>query len=250
MEQSVKKKMLELLRDNEYEAFENMLALEESKIMAKYGDASAQCALGIIYYKGIGVEQSYAEAFKWFSLAAEQGYALAQYNLSVLYWNGDGVEPSKSMSEYWLARAVEQGHDDTFNYSADPDTQCNIGLCYLKRETDYKAHPYLEYNPQKAMLWFQKAIDQDYWRGYDSMGYVYWFGNGVPQDRDKGAEYFRKAREKYKDEGKGYILGYIACMTGYAKCSKCGKWEKIVHKKNILGKSHAHCGSCGERLYK
>ena len=40
---------------------------------------------------GYGVPQDYAEAVKWYRLAAEQGYARAQYNLGVMYDNGRGV---------------------------------------------------------------------------------------------------------------------------------------------------------------
>ncbi len=38
-----------------------------------------------MYDNGQGVPQDYAEAVKWYRLAAEQGYAYAQYNLGVMY---------------------------------------------------------------------------------------------------------------------------------------------------------------------
>ena len=44
-----------------------------------------------MYYNGQGVVQDYAEAEKWFRLAAAQGIANAQYNLGVLYHYGQGV---------------------------------------------------------------------------------------------------------------------------------------------------------------
>ena len=37
-----------------------------------------------------GVPQNYAEALKWYRLAADQGDADAQYNLGVMYANGQG----------------------------------------------------------------------------------------------------------------------------------------------------------------
>ncbi len=39
----------------------------------------------------LGVPQDYAEAAKWYRLAAEQNNAAAQYNLSLMYANGQGV---------------------------------------------------------------------------------------------------------------------------------------------------------------
>ncbi len=40
---------------------------------ADRGVADSQFNLGILYARGIGVEQNLAESFKWFSLAAAQG---------------------------------------------------------------------------------------------------------------------------------------------------------------------------------
>ena len=42
---------------------------------AERGVADSQFNLGILYARGIGVEQNLAESFKWFSLAAAQGDA-------------------------------------------------------------------------------------------------------------------------------------------------------------------------------
>ena len=40
---------------------------------------------GKAYHEGSGVEQSDAEAVKWYRLAADQGDAYAQNNLGVMY---------------------------------------------------------------------------------------------------------------------------------------------------------------------
>jgi TPR repeat protein len=49
---------------------DEFVALAEN---AEKGDAEAQRKLGLIYYRGLGVEIDRAEAFKWFTLAADQG---------------------------------------------------------------------------------------------------------------------------------------------------------------------------------
>ena len=43
--------------------------------LAEQGDADMQALLGLAYREGIGVPQDYAEAAKWYRLAAEQGNA-------------------------------------------------------------------------------------------------------------------------------------------------------------------------------
>ncbi len=53
-------------------------------MLAAQGDAHAQFNLGVMYDKGRGVSQDYAEAVKWYRKAAEQGHASAQHNLGVM----------------------------------------------------------------------------------------------------------------------------------------------------------------------
>ena len=54
--------------------------------------------------------QDYAEAMKWFLLAAEQGVADAQFNLGVMYEDGNGVHEEEVQAENWYRLAAEQGH--------------------------------------------------------------------------------------------------------------------------------------------
>ena len=88
---------------------------------AEQGYANAQYNLGLMYKNGDGVVQDYAEAVKWYRLAAEQGYANAQYNLGLMYKNGDGVvqDYAEAVKLYRLAAA--QG---------DAYAQNNLGVMY------------------------------------------------------------------------------------------------------------------------
>ena len=69
-------------------------AVEVARKFAEENNAEAQNLLGNCYANGYGVEQSYTEAVKWFTLAAKQEDARAQCNLGLCYANGDGVKQS------------------------------------------------------------------------------------------------------------------------------------------------------------
>jgi len=43
------------------------------------------------YFKGLGVQKDYGEAFKWYRRAADQGLGVAQYNLGAMYAKGEAV---------------------------------------------------------------------------------------------------------------------------------------------------------------
>ena len=59
-------------------------ALKEWRPLAEQGEADAQHNLGIMYHQGKGVPQDYAEAAKWYRLAADQGLEKAAKGLEVL----------------------------------------------------------------------------------------------------------------------------------------------------------------------
>ena len=56
-----------------YQRGDFLTAAKTFRKLAEQGDAAAQYNLGLMYDNGQGVPQDYAEAVKWYRLAAEQG---------------------------------------------------------------------------------------------------------------------------------------------------------------------------------
>ena len=54
-----------------------------------------------MYALGQGVPQHYAEAVRWYRLAADQGVAWAQTYLGNMYETGEGVPPSYVQAHMW-----------------------------------------------------------------------------------------------------------------------------------------------------
>ena len=63
-----------------------------------------------MYDNGQGVVQDYAEAVKWYRLAAAQGLANAQANLSFKYHNGQGVVQDYVRAHMWWNLSAAQGN--------------------------------------------------------------------------------------------------------------------------------------------
>ena len=89
---------------------QNGTNLKRLETLAKQGDLAAQIELANGYRKGIGVNQDYKTAVKWFTLAAEQGNAEAQYNLGIMHSFGLGVVPNYQPAVKWYTLAAEQGN--------------------------------------------------------------------------------------------------------------------------------------------
>ncbi len=93
-----------------YNRGDYMTALREFRPLADQGGASAQNNLGVLYGKGQGVPQDYAQARHWWEKAAAQGDAKAQYNLGVMYFNGYAVPQDYVQARQWYEKAAAQGN--------------------------------------------------------------------------------------------------------------------------------------------
>jgi TPR repeat protein len=179
---------------------------------ATSGDAAAQCGLGMMYKKGQGVLQDYAQAALWWRKAAEQGYAQAQYNLAASYYNGEGVPQDYAQAALWFCKAAEQGHAHAqYNLGAwyeegedqgvpQDDTQAAFWRRKIRawrayiNSVDFRDSEHWRYT--QAAFWYRKAAEQGDADAQDALGDLYDKGQGVPQDYAQAALWYRKAAEQ------------------------------------------------------
>jgi TPR repeat protein len=84
-------------------------AVKWYRLAAQQGNEFAQYNLGVMYANGQGVVKDYAEATKLFRLAAQQGHKTAQYNLGVMYNKGQGVVQDYVKAHSWFNLAAVYG---------------------------------------------------------------------------------------------------------------------------------------------
>ena len=155
-------------------------SLEDLKNSAEQGDAEAQFKLGLMYYRGDGVQQNYVVAADWFLKVAEQGYALAQYNLGVMYDNGRGVPENDRTAVQWYLKAAEQGY---------ASAQYNLGVMYDNGRG-------VPENDRTAVQWYLKAAEQGYASAQYNLGVMYDNGWGVPENDRTAVQWYLKAAEQ------------------------------------------------------
>lgn len=189
---------------------------------AKQGDVEAQNNLGLMYVKGKGVPQDYAEAAKWFRKAAEKGFAPAQYNLGITYQVGKGAPQDYAEAARWYLKAAEQGHADAQN---------NLGFMYQNGEgvpQDYaktvkwwlkaaeQGHAYAQYNlgmiyssglqdNTEAARWLLKAAEQGIADAQFNFGLILEKGRGVPQDFASAKVWYGEAAQQGHAEAKSRL---------------------------------------------
>ncbi len=72
----------------------------------KANDPAALSEMGVDHYK----EGDYDIAIKYWTMAAELGDAHAHYQLGVMYWKGGGIEKDKEKAVYHFEKAAIGGH--------------------------------------------------------------------------------------------------------------------------------------------
>ena len=160
---------------------------------AMAGETIAQFVLAYGYAEGIGLEQDYKVAARWYITAAEQGLSLAQYELASLYENGSGVELDHKQAAHWMKKAAHQG---------DPDAEADLGLRYLDGNGVPK-------NESVGFQWSLKAAEKNVELGQLTVATLYLNGVGVSRDAKAAFNWYRQAAESGSTEGHYRLAGLI-----------------------------------------
>jgi TPR repeat protein len=193
--------------------------LRQTLTSAEQGDAEAQFELGRMHDKGRGVDQSDAEALKWYRKAAEQGHAKAQFNLGVMYVRGRGVDQNDTEAVKWYRKAADQG-DDIAQY--------NLGVIYATGQG-------VDQSDAESLKWFRKAADQGDAKAQFRVGIMYSKGIGVRQSDAEALKWYRKAADQGDDIAQ-YNLGVMYMLRQNE--TEALKWFK---KAAVQGNAKAQC---------
>ena len=217
-------------------------------------NAQEQFELGEKYEVGDGIFKDLQDALKWYTKAAEQGHADALYRLSLVYLSrrpeniflthgynitqyseyGWGVEKNPAQARRLLEKAIERGSAKAmWQFAKVLIMEDKYGYNY---ETDIKLSAY----------WYEKAAELGEKDSQHTTGKNYYFGSGVPKDREK-AKYWIElaAKQGYKiaqedlakiEAGKSLSRCYIAtCVYGSYDCPEV--WTLRRYRDNSLSAS-------------
>ncbi|WP_052353833.1 tetratricopeptide repeat protein [Neobacillus jeddahensis] len=162
-------------------------------------------------YKG-----NYRKAIDLYEMAANLGFVKAQSYLADLYFcglEGTGIEPNHPKALKWFQKLAEQGEElAQFN--------CDY-LYYFGVGTTKDDEGTFEAVLQSSVVEERNALKL--------AGQMYYFGEGVKQDVQKGIEYFKKAADQ------GDLEGQIAVCACYLETRK---HDKTVSYLNMIETAH------------
>ena len=151
---------------------------------------SARCAtcLGLIHYKGKGVEVNREKAFELFDWAAKGGDALAYYNLGYCmeFGLGTAVNPNGASVAYEKGAILDE-----------PKAMAALGYLLVKRGLEHDRHDEkcrasIEAEYRKGIYWLHCASEHSEPLSFYFLGRVYEQGIGVKSDYIVALENYRK----------------------------------------------------------
>lgn len=118
-------------------------------------------------------ERQFAEAARYYELAAEDGSALAQHNLATMYKNGQGVQTDIGRAIFWFEKAAEQG---------DVDALFNLALICDERD-----------DLDQSFSWFARAAEAGSARAQYDLAVIYQTGKGRAPDLERAIYWYEQA---------------------------------------------------------
>ena len=130
----------------------------------------------------------YATALELLEPLADQGDPEAQRLLGFMYEIGHGVPQDYFMAATWYGKAVAQGNA----YS-----RVRLAKLTARQQTFKAADDAHElYGYETALPLLKPLADQGYAEAQKLLGYMYEIGQGVPQDYERAAAWYRTAAAK------------------------------------------------------
>ena len=149
--------------------------------LAAEGDVAAQTHLGILYEFGQGIPQNYAQAARWYRLAAEQGDAFAQHRLGIMYENGLGMAQDHAAAGTWYRLSAIRGY-----------AGAQLSLGYL-----YRSGKGIPKNYHTAIKLYRLAADQGNAEAQIALAEMYDQGLGIPQSCVQAHEWYNLAASNF-----------------------------------------------------
>jgi len=135
------------------------------------GLVAAQTRLGRLLFYGPGIPRDYAEAAKWFRLAADNGSVFSQCMLAGMYSNGDGVPRDDAEAARLYKEPAERGY---------PPAQYSLGVLFRFGRG-------VPQNHEEAVRWFRLAAENGHNEARFELACAFVMGQGAPRSHSDGA---------------------------------------------------------------
>ena len=243
---------------------------------AKDGHPEGEYRLGLAYYRGDGIPQSWENAILWFKKAAEHGHARAMEYLARINHYGIGTERNTMRALELYTQSAELGNGVAMKILGKVFHTGELGVQDEQRSIDYYEQAFetlydqamgenddeaqqqlgnsyldgegVKQSYSQAVKMYQRAIANNNPAAYNSLGLCYGYGAGLGVAKDYKKEY--ELQLKAAELGLPIAMKNVACKylagEGVEKNEK--KYLEWIKRSAECGNADAQC-SIGSDYY-
>lgn len=194
------------------------LAIKYFQQAADNGVLAAINKIGELYLFGEVIPANLSKAIAYFNSASEKGYGRSSYWLGRLHSGGIGqLEKDTQKAIAYYQRAIEQGYEDAQEWldqlqkNLVDENVANIEIPQGKTDDELYQDAKEALNKTQfktAYAYFSHLAQKGYAEAFNSLGDMYFYGQGVVHDQTQALEHYKKAAEL--DSAYGYFnAGYL-----------------------------------------
>ena len=191
------------------------LSLEWYKKAMDAGNLDAMAYVGYYYLNGLGVDVDYDEGMRLLGESIDNGSCTGYLLMGKSYWgNGNDRDFIQSMDWFYavedLPLQITIAENAFLPYGIRPPK--GESLFYIARDYNSDAVPYafrtnIVNDPNKALDYYQRALEQGFAKACGEIGYMYEGGYGIEANVAKAMEWYQKGID-LGDADCMYCMGY------------------------------------------
>lgn len=177
---------------------------------AELGDVGAARMLGWMCLQGLGGEQDYSEAARWYEVSADAGDAESMYRLAEMYENGQATVGERTAGQLY-AGSADAGYLPAIKIMGQRTMEAGDGqgaLRWWRRAAEmgdaeamrilghmYHHSELIDRDDGAALSWYSRAAEAGDTVAMAMLGMMYLNGEGVAVDNEAGMAWFTRAAE-------------------------------------------------------
>lgn len=210
---------------------------------------------GRSFHEGSFTEINHELAVKYLTIAGSNGIKNSYPFLVEAYFSGKGTKRYMVLANYWINKMLAINNKDayamylksliyrygmgvdrdlkrSFRFEQKADAEgINKNNARVRLAKLYLSGKFIEYNPELALMWLEKAAREDYTPANLLLGEIYHTGNHINRDLDLAKKYTEMAAKDSIDAAYNLSLLYMETDANYYDLEKSRAWAEIAAKK-------------------
>ncbi len=196
---------------------------------ADQGNVDGQLNLGVMFFRGLGMQKDNKKAVKYFNLASQSGHTLAFYYLAQMQESGLGMLRSCHVAVELYKNVAERGkwsemfmtaHEAYMSSKRDEAFMIYAALAEMGYEVAISNVAFmLEHSETSvitssevsrlALMYWERSAAQGYTQARVKVGDYHYYGRGTDANYEEAVTHYRQASDQFQNAQAMFNLAYM-----------------------------------------